>query len=238
MCGRINLRTSPRAWVQRFLPDLNPENLPTEFSTEFQPRYNIAPTQSVVVVMNDPETGTRRLDRLSWGLIPPWADELSIGARMINARSETVDEKPSFKKALTARRCLVIADGYYEWKKMDDGKQPFVIEPSDRKSVLVMAGLWESNRKVTGDGSALRTCTILTTDANATTADIHHRMPVMMADDQVDVWLDPKVVDPIALKNLLVPAPDQWLSVRPVDRHVNNARNDDPKCLASPDQTQ
>lgn len=235
MCGRINLRTSPRAWVQRFLPDIDPENLPPEFSTEFQPRYNIAPTQPVVVVMIDPETGARRLDRLRWGLIPSWADEMSIGARMINARSETVNEKPSFKKAFTSRRCLVIADGYYEWKKTDDGKQPFVIEQSHRRSVLAMAGLWESNRKVTDDGSALQTCTILTTDANATTRGIHHRMPVMLSDDDVGIWLNEDVTDPNALKSMLLPAEEDLLSVRAVNRHVNNARNDDERCLAEPD---
>lgn len=235
MCGRINLRTSPRAWVQRFLPDVNPDHLPPEFSTEFQPRYNIAPTQSVVVVMVDPETGTRRLDRLRWGLIPSWANEISIGARMINARSETVDEKPSFKKAFASRRCLVIADCYYEWKKTDDGKQPFVIERSDRRSVLAMAGLWESNRKVTGDGSSLRTCTILTTDANATTRGIHHRMPVMLSDDDLGVWLNKDANDPEELKPMLVPAAEDLLSVRAVNRHVNNARNDDERCLAQPD---
>jgi putative SOS response-associated peptidase YedK len=239
MCGRINLRTSPRAWCQRFLPACDPETLPPEFSADFKPRYNIAPTQPVLVVMTDLETGERQLNRLRWGLIPPWADELSIGARMINARSETVHEKPSFRNAIAARRCLIVADGYYEWKKVADGKQPYVIErsgtPSPAERVLALAGLWETNTKASGDGSTLRTCTILTTDANQTTADIHHRMPVILSDDGADLWLDQTVTDPDRLKPLLVPALDNLLSVRAVNRHVNNARHDDERCLSPPD---
>lgn len=165
-----------------------------------------------------------------WGLVPSWADDLAIGNRMINARGETVDSKPSFRKAFASRRCLIPADGYFEWQKTSDGKQPFLIEAADG-GMLAMAGLWEENKRVAEQGKSIRTCTIITTSANATTRHLHDRMPVFLDRDDHDQWLDPGFRETDLLKQLLRPAPEDWLTTTPVSRHVNNPRNEDPQCV-------
>ena len=148
---------------------------------------------------------------------------------MINARSETLDTKPSFRKAFATRRCLIPSDGYYEWRKVSDGKQPYLIEP--KSGLFAMAGLWEENTKLAIDGDPIRTTTIITTEANETTSDVHHRMPVLLDESNFEVWLDPSFRDLDALKNLLVPAPNDRLKLTAVSRHVNRASNDDPACV-------
>jgi putative SOS response-associated peptidase YedK len=171
----------------------------------------------------------RTTAKFRWGLIPPWAKDLAIGNRMMNARSETLDTKPSFRKAFVARRCLIPSDGYYEWKNVSDGKQPYLIEP--KSGLFAMAGLWEENTKLAANGETLRTTTIITTEANETTSGVHHRMPVLLDESNFETWLDPNFRDLDTLKNLLVPAPNDALKLTAVSRHVNRATNDDPGCV-------
>ena len=212
-----------------FLIDIDDVERSSDEASIDVPRYNIAPTQRIHCVVQ--QAGEhRRTSRARWGLVPSWADSLSIGSRMINARSETVDTKPSFRSAFAKRRCLIPTDGYYEWKKVDDGKQPFLIHRPD-EGVMAMAGLWEQNVKASPDGQAVRSCTIITTDANATTHSVHDRMPVFVDASDFDQWLDPGFHDTESLKQLLRPAQDDLLRCDAVSRHVNNARNDDAGCI-------
>ncbi|MEM6689604.1 MAG: SOS response-associated peptidase [Planctomycetota bacterium] len=231
MCGRYSLIIQAEEWTtvfQPLLPSISlPETLP---ANTLEPRYNIAPTQTVPVLKS--QEGTVHIDGLRWGLIPFWADDLSIGNRMINARSETAHEKASFKHAFKKRRCLIPTTGYYEWRKEENIKQPYWIHSAnDQKPILTMAGLWEVNRKV-GDQPVL-TCTILTTDANQTTADVHHRMPVFLDESDHQDWIDSENQSVDSLRDLLRPAEDSLLKLRAVSRYVSNARHEGPKCLAS-----
>jgi putative SOS response-associated peptidase YedK len=209
-----------------FLPQLSPEQLPPCDS----PRYNIAPTQSIVCVLRETTGQGPVAIKARWGLVPPWATDLAIGNRMINARGETLDVKRSFSKAFASQRCLIPADGYFEWKKVSDGKQPYLITRKNN-GLLAMAGLWEANHKIADDGSEIRTCTIITTSANRTTSDIHERMPVFLDISDHDQWLDPDFRETEKLKKLLVPAPDDWLQMIPVSRRVNSPRHDDEQCV-------
>ena len=230
MCGRFNLRTPAAAWTQDFLPLWTQDEVAAQAS-EFAiaARYNIAPTQLVSCIRAG-ETDRRLWSRFRWGLVPSWADELAIGNRMINARSETAHEKRSFRKAFSSRRCLVPADGYYEWMKTPDGKQPYLIEQTDG-GVLAMAGLWECNRKLGVDDQPVYTFTILTTAANQTTRAVHDRMPAILDHDQQAIWLNPELDDTDVLRSLLRPAPDDLLTVFPVSRIVNSPGNDVPECV-------
>ncbi len=228
MCGRFTLRTNAAAWCQQFLPQFDLSELALKIGADPVPRYNIAPTQSVVCVLQ-PEVGaSREPAALRWGLVPSWSDDLAIGSRMINARGETVDSKPSFKRSFASRRCLVLADGYYEWQKVVDGKQPYLIHRPD-DAPFAMAGLWEINRKAASE--PVTTCTVITTSANPVTGQIHDRMPVTIGEQDIDRWLDPGFRDVAALKELIRPAADDTFRLTPVSRHVNNARNEDPACI-------
>ncbi len=216
MCGRYSLTTPGDVLAEIFALSEVPN---------LSPRWNIAPTQSVPVIRSDAHG--RRVDALRWGLVPSWAKDLSIGSRMINARSETVASKPSFRHAFRRRRALVPADGFYEWQKTEDGKVPTRIQRRDG-GPLALAGLWE--RWSVGDGEPVLTFTILTTSPNATLRPIHDRMPVVLAARDWAQWLDADVQNPAALLPLLVPCPDGDLETFPVSRHVNSPRNDDPEC--------
>lgn len=193
-------------------------------------RYNIAPTQQVSCVTAG-ESGSARRDwqLFRWGLIPSWATDSAIGNRMINARSETVQEKRSFKKAFLSRRCLVPADGYFEWMKTPNGKQPFSIERADG-GLLAMAGLWEQNTRIDNE-SPLQSFTILTTAANSATKKIHDRMPVLLDQADWDHWLDPDFADLDTLQRLMKPAAEDYLKCVPVSTLVNSPRNDTPECV-------
>jgi putative SOS response-associated peptidase YedK len=217
MCGRYTL-TAPA------------ESLAEEFgfkdsSVELTQSYNVAPTQGVAAVLE--EGGVRRLELLRWGLIPPWADDPQIGSRMINARSETAPEKPSFRRAFRERRCLIPADGFYEWQRTNGAKQPFYIHMEDGRP-FAFAGLWESWGR--GGEGEIRTCTILTTGANAVVGEIHKRMPVILAPDAYDVWLDPSS-ERDELTGLLAPYPEDEMEAYPVSRFVNSPSNNDPRCV-------
>jgi putative SOS response-associated peptidase YedK len=218
MCGRYTLSTSIDKLAEEFdlsgsLPDL-------------QSSYNVAPTQEVPAVMEG--NGGRRLEMLRWGLIPSWADDPGIGNRMINARSETVAEKPSFRRAFKERRCLIPADGFYEWQKTNGSKQPFYFRMKDWRP-FAFAGLWES---WSGDGE-IRSCTILTTAANNLVGEIHPRMPVILPHEVYDLWLDSTVQDRDQLLSLLAPYPTEDMEAHPVSRRVNNPSNNEPQCVES-----
>jgi putative SOS response-associated peptidase YedK len=193
-----------------------------------EPRYNVAPSQEVLAVRQTPEHRDRQLVALRWGLIPHWADDPKIGYRMINARAETAAEKPAFRSAFRARRCLVAANGFYEWAKRDGGKQPFYIGLKDG-APFAFAGLWEHWESP--EGKTLETCTILTTDANEVVRPVHDRMPVIIGPKDFDRWLDPDQKDPAKVQGLLRPYPAEAMLAYPVSRLVNDPKHEDPRCL-------
>jgi len=186
-------------------------------------RYNIAPTQAVPVVRIATGGDARELVPMRWGLIPSWADDPGIGSRMINARAETVREKPSFRTAFNQRRCAIPASGFYEWTQAAGGKQPHFICRVDR-APLALAGLWETWTSKGGE-ETLTTCTIITTAANAFMQSLHHRMPVILDGFQLDTWLDGSVT-PNAIAAILKPAADDLLETWPVSKRVNSPGND------------
>jgi putative SOS response-associated peptidase YedK len=215
MCGRYTLSTPAGRLAEEFQLDS---------TVEIPPSYNVAPTQQVAAVLED--EGGRRLEMLRWGLVPSWADDPDIGARMINARSETAPEKPSFRRAFRGRRCLIAADGFYEWKREDGGKQPYYFRMQDGRP-FAFAGLWESWDK---GGGELLTCTILTTRPNSVLQGIHDRMPVILPHDAYNAWLDPDA-DREELGEFMIPYPGDDLETYPVSRFVNSPRNNDERCI-------
>ncbi len=194
---------------------------------DLAPRYNIAPTQPVAAVRLDGKTGARELTYFHWGLIPSWAKDPKIGSRMINARSETAAEKPSFRAAFKRRRCLIPASGFYEWQKIGQGKQPVFIRGANEQ-LLGLAGLWEIWHS--SDGSVVESCTILTTEPNELLAPIHNRMPVIVAPQDYSMWLDPGDYPEEGL-HLLRPYQEEALEAYPVSTAVNNPRNDSQTCI-------
>ncbi len=198
---------------------------------DFGPRYNIAPSQPVAVVRLDRESQQRQLDLLRWGLIPSWAKDPSGGYRMINARAETVAEKPSFRSAFRTRRCLVIADGFYEWKKEGKEKRPCYIRAQDGQP-FAFAGLWESWEDRQAPGTVVESCTIITTEANELLRPVHERMPVILSPGDYDLWLDPQEKETQRLLSLLRPAAAGLLTLYPVSLTVNKVTNEGPECVA------
>lgn len=219
MCGRFTLFTPASRLAEVFLPGE---------IISFTPRYNIAPSQPVLAMRAALATGRRECAMLRWGLIPSWAKDAAIGNRLINARSETVAEKPSFRHAFRKQRCLIPADGFYEWQKLDRKKQPFYIRMRDGRP-FVFAGLWE-HWEERGE-SAIETCTILTTNANNTLSPIHDRMPVILPKSVYDLWLDSGISEQDRLLPLLHPYPDREMEAFPVGTIVNNPKVDDPGCI-------
>jgi putative SOS response-associated peptidase YedK len=217
MCGRFTLRTPAGHVAEAFgvLP-----------FADLQPRYNIAPSQPVPVARLAQNDG-RELAFLKWGLVPSWADDPAIGYKMINARGDTVATKPSFRKAFKVRRCLVVADGFYEWQKTDGNKQPHYIRLKDDRP-FAFAGLWEHWGR---DGQEIDSCTIITTDANELMAPIHNRMPVIVAPSDYDLWLDPAIQEVERLQPLLRPYPPGEMTAYPVSTVVNNPRNEVAQCV-------
>ena len=194
---------------------------------DWDARYNIALTQNVPVVRQDVKEPIRRASLVRWGLIPSWAKDGTIGARMINARSETAAEKPTFKECLEHRRCLIPADGFYEWVRYGKSKQPYCFELTERKP-FAFAGLWDRWRAP--DGTHLETCTILTTTPNQLLADVHNRMPVILSPESYDLWLDPGFRDVVTATEMLRPFDAKRMRRYPVSERVNNVANDDPSC--------
>ena len=216
MCGRYTLRTPVDSVAEAFEIE--------EYPSSITPNYNIAPTQEVAAVVEEDEK--RKLEMLHWGLIPSWAKDPSIGNKMINARAETVAEKPSFRRAFKVRRCLILADGFYEWKKTDDGKQPYHVKMEDG-SLFAFAGLWETWQ----NGEEIRSCTIITTDANNLMSEIHHRMPVILHPEDYAMWLDHDFEEKEVLTTLLKPYPANVMEAYPVSRRVNKPSNNEPSVL-------
>ena len=219
MCGRFTQSASPEVVAQQFAlvePPL------------FTPRYNIAPSQPIAAIRIAPDTTRRELVMLRWGLIPSWAKDPKIGNQCINAKAETVAEKPSFRSAFKKRRCLVIATGFYEWQVQGRTKQPMWIGLRSQRS-FAFAGLWEHWKPA--EGELLETCTIITTEPNDLMAPIHNRMPVILAPTAYDQWLDPTFQQVEPLHALLRPYPSEELTAYPVSTMVNNTRHDVPQCL-------
>jgi putative SOS response-associated peptidase YedK len=217
MCGRYTLTISADKLAEQFRAIFSS-------SLGYSPRYNAAPSQKLPVITNQ-EPGQINLYR--WGLIPHWAKDISIGNKMINARSETIIEKPSFKTPFKKQRCLVLADGYYEWKKSGSAKVPFRITLKDEKAFAI-AGLWESWRDEKGE--EIRSFTIITTAANPFLAEIHERMPVILPPESTAKWLDNKLSQDEAL-SLLQPYPEKNFQVYQVSPMVNSPVNDGPELI-------
>lgn len=216
MCGRFAQKSSARKIAKKF----KVEEVPP-----LAERYNVAPSQTVLAVRE--ASGGREASFLKWGLVPRWAKDVGIGNKLINARSETVTEKPSFREAFARRRCLVLADGFFEWSRRGDRKRPYYFHMRDGEPFAI-AALWE---RWEGEGGPLETCTLLTTGANELLAPHHDRMPVILRPDDYDVWLSPGARGPEHLTTLLRPYPHAEMSAYAVSTLVNSPSNDDPRCV-------
>jgi len=212
VCGRFALATEKH--VLEMLYQL-------EIRDALEPRYNIAPGQDILALRFSPQRGDRELVKLKWGLVPFWAEEKSIGNRLINARAETAAEKPAFRSAFKKRRVLIPAGGFFEWKSEEGAKQPYYICRLDGKP-FSLAGLWERWEK---GAAPLETCTILTTEPNELVAKLHNRMPVIIPPEDYESWIDPET-DQDAVAELLTAVPAEGLTAYPVSRQVNNPAND------------
>lgn len=215
MCGRFTLTENLEALVERF-------DIQSPLNFEYQPRYNIAPSQSVIAVINN--EGLSIMGLLTWGLIPSWSKEKSP-YKMINARAETLAVKPSFKNLFKNRRCLIPADGFYEWKKENDKKSPYRIKMKDSK-LFAMAGLWDG--WVSPAGETIYTCTIVTTEANELIKPIHNRMPLILPREKEQLWLDSTIDAFNVFTDILKPYPANELHYYPVSSMVNSPKNDLP----------
>lgn len=221
MCGRYQSSTPPeliRRWFK--IPGAAPN---------YPPRWNAAPTLGLPVVRFNPQTAERSLDLLRWGLVPHWAKDLKGGAKAINARAETVDRLPTFRDAFRRRRCIVPADGFYEWKVTPEGKVPFAIMPAEGE-LFGFAGVWE-NWKDPASGEWIRTYAIVTGQPNELTSQIHDRMPVILREETYGAWLGETAAEPRQLKALLTPYPPERMRVWQVSTRVNSVRNDGPDLL-------
>ncbi len=220
MCGRFTLASDPAALQEAFPGFALP---PTD---ELRPRYNIAPSQDIAAIANDAENQVRFF---RWGLIPFWAKDEKIGYRMINARAETLAEKPSFRTAYRKQRCLILADGFYEWRSNGCTKTPVYIQMESQEP-FAFAGLWEVWSPP--DKEPVYSCTIITTAPNVLLEPIHNRMPVILSPEAYDLWLDPTEQTPDRLSALLAPYPPEEMIAYPVSTLVNNPRNNSPDCIA------
>jgi putative SOS response-associated peptidase YedK len=228
MCGRFVAATPPQVLAETF----HVEEVKLPEGVDAESNFNVAPTNDILAVAVSKE-GSRQLGTFHWGLIPSWAKDPKIGNRMINLRADTVRDKPSFRRTLAKRRCIIPADGFYEWKDMGKGrkKQPFFIR-SKSGEPLALAGLWEVWKdKEEQDAEWLKSCTIITTEPNKVLKPIHNRMPVVLPPSVWDQWLDPANDDVDSLEKLLVPAPDDLLELYPVSTDVNKVDNNGPELV-------
>ncbi|MGA2697520.1 MAG: SOS response-associated peptidase [Terriglobales bacterium] len=219
MCGRYRLSRRKQV-VEEYFDCASDE-------PDWAPRYNIAPTQPVLVIRQNPKVPFRELSLMRWGLIPSWAKDASGAAHMINARSETASTKPAFRDALKSRRCLIPADGFYEWQRTGKAKQPFCFEVNHGE-LFAFAGLWERWKNPSGEW--VKTCSILTTTPNAVTAPVRDRMPVILGPDAYELWLDPGMQNVEAASDLLRPCDARLMRCYPVSTRINSVVNDDEEC--------
>jgi putative SOS response-associated peptidase YedK len=219
MCGRFSLGATIKVGQLFDVPDW----------PDMPPRYNIAPSQNVPAVIQNRETASRELRPMRWGLVPFWATDPKIGNRLINARAETLATKPAFRESLRERRCLIPADGFYEWDQQGRRKQPWYIHMRDGRP-FALAGLWD--RWQPADGGRLETCTIVTTASNELVQRIHDRMPVILPPAVCGLWLDPNAHDVAPLQALLRPHPADDMEAFPIGPRVNNPANDSPDLIA------
>jgi putative SOS response-associated peptidase YedK len=226
MCGRFRIAKKKEILEEAFEVDDAADD------GDWAPRYNVAPGQEIAVVRQDATNPVRLLSRMRWGLIPSWAKDPGAGFKMINARSETAADMPAFREPLRSRRCLIPADGFYEWKREGKEKLPFCFTLVD-EAVFAFAGLWDEWKGP--QGQMIATCSILTTTPNRLLQDIHDRMPVMLERDAYDVWLDPGFRRVEELQPLLKPYPAEAMRRYRVSQRVNQVKNDDPECTAAID---
>jgi putative SOS response-associated peptidase YedK len=219
MCGRYRLSRRKEVIAEHFYT--------ADWQDDWNPRFNIAPTQSVPIIRQHPKEPRRDLLLMKWGLIPSWAKDTSGAARMINARSETARTLPAFREAMRLRRCLIPADGFYEWQRRGSAKQPFCFEV-DQRQLFAFAGLWDRWKNPSGEW--VKTCSILTTTPNAVTAPVHDRMPVILDPDNYDLWLDPGMTNVAAISELLKPYDARLMRCYPVSTRLNHVANDDEEC--------
>lgn len=218
MCGRYRLSRRKQIVEERF---------DAAGDEDWEPRYNVAPTQPVPIIRQHPKEPKREISLVRWGLIPSWSKDASGAAKMINARAETAHILAAFQDAMKRRRCLVPVDGFYEWQKRGSTRQPYCFEVNDGE-LFAFAGLWE--RWKDPSGNWVKTCSILTTAPNAVTSAVHDRMPVIVAPENYDVWLDPGMTKAEALTEMLKPFDAQLMRCFPVSTRVNQVKNDDAEC--------
>jgi putative SOS response-associated peptidase YedK len=219
MCGRFTI-AKPERIIIEFQPDEVGSNLDA-------PRYNVAPMQQIPTVIGA-QDGRRTIKDIRWGFAPHWAEDAATGSRIINARAETASSKPAFRDAFRQTRCLIPADGFYEWQKTPDGKQPMYMQVEDGE-MFAIAGLYSIRQQ--GDSEPLLSCTIMTTSPNSLLEPIHHRMPVILPKDCWTPWLDTSNDDKAQLQDMLQPFPAEKMTARKVSRLVNSPANDDPRCI-------
>jgi putative SOS response-associated peptidase YedK len=221
MCGRYRLSRRKQIVEAHFASASGEE--------DWNPRYNIAPTQLVLVIRQNPRQPIRELSLLRWGLIPSWMKDSSAATAMINARSETAGTKPAFRDALKSRRCLIPADGFYEWQRVGKTKQPYCFEVGNAQ-MFAFAGIWD--RWKDPSGNWVKTCSILTTTPNAVTSAVHDRMPVILDPDSYDIWLDPGMRNVTTASELLKPYDVRLMGCYPISTRINHVANDDEECSA------
>ena len=221
MCGRF-VSASPPDQIARYFDAVD------DGEHALEPNYNVAPTADVYAVLVD--GGVRRLETLHWGLVPFWAKSPSAGYKMINARAETVATKNAYRKAFRRKRCIIPADGFYEWQRRPEGRLAYAVRRRDGRP-MAFAGLWEVWRNPDKPDEELHSCTVITGEANEKMAAVHDRMPVMLPPSAWDTWLDPQVDDVDLLGKFLVPAPPELIELRPVSTEVNSVRNRGPHLL-------
>ncbi|WP_226584918.1 SOS response-associated peptidase [Halobacillus litoralis] len=217
MCGRYTLLADETEILKEFGISRSIDG--------YEPRYNIAPGQQVLAVIHDGKE--KRAGYMRWGLVPSWSKDPKIGYKMINARSETADEKPSYKRLMSQKRCLIAADSFYEWKKSTSGKRAVRIQAEGR-SLFAFAGLWD---QWNGEEGSLYTCTILTQPANDFMKPIHHRMPVILPKEEQDQWIEPVKKNPSEVRNYLEDMKMDNLEAYEVSDYVNSAKNEGPECI-------
>lgn len=224
MCGRYRLSKTEKYLLEKFGVQIGED-------FEYTARYNVSPSQQVPVIRQDRSEPKRVMTNMRWGLVPPWSKDLSTGHQMINARSETCTEKVSFKQPLERRRCLIPADGFYEWMKSGSGKsttkQPYLFTMND-ESAFAFAGIWDTWKSP--EGRVVESCSIITTSPNELTKDVHNRMPVILPPEQYDLWLDPGFSNLQELSSMLKPYDAKQMKKVPVSSRVNSPANDDEEC--------